>query len=359
MAQQPLLSHGELPELLRFADGTPIADSAAWPRRRAELLGQFLDLEYGPLPPAPQSTRGELLFSHTLAQLDNARQSQFRFATGPDRSFQFVAELLVPTGAGPFPAIIRGDRCWGDLPQEIALNVIRRGYALLQFNRCEVAPDVAADGRTTGLYRAYPEGDYGAMSAWAWGYHRCVDFLLALPNIRHDQIAVTGHSRGGKAALLAGATDDRIAVTNANNSGCGGAGLFKRQGPDCETLGRIVRVFPYWFSPKFQQFSGREADLAFDQHAVLAAVAPRGLLCTEAMGDLWANPAGTWQSFIEARKAYQFLGVPDRIGIRFRQGGHAHGETDWRELLDFLEWQFKGIVPAKRFDIPMDQETHQ
>jgi hypothetical protein len=282
--------------------------------------------------------------------LRDARHTQFRLHTGPERPFHFLLHLLIPQGDGPFPVSLNGDACWRDSADPIVCEVIGRGCVLAQFNRVEIVPDNLCSERSTGLYRVYPEGNYGALSAWAWGYHRCVDFLHTLPFVDAQRIAVTGHSRGGKTVLLAGATDERIALTAPNNSGCGGAGCFRWQGPQSETLADILRVFPYWFSPRLKEFIGKEAILPFDQHSLKALVAPRALLSTEALGDLWANPEGTWQTHLAAREVYRFLGAEDRIGIWYRVGGHDHGEVDWKALLDFADWQWRGKTTTTRFD---------
>ncbi|MDQ3438866.1 MAG: S9 family peptidase, partial [Planctomycetota bacterium] len=182
-----------------------------------------------------------------------------------------------------------------------------------------------------------PEGDFGALAAWAWGYHRAIHLLVALPQVDKQKIAITGHSRGGKAVLLAGVTDERVALTAPNNSGCGGAGCYRVQGPKSEDLARILTVFPFWFTPRLKEFIGRENELPFDQHSVKALVAPRALLTTEALADYNANPAGTLQSHRAAREVYAFLGQPDRIAIDFREGGHEHGPADFMVLLDFAD----------------------
>ncbi len=164
------------------------------------------------------------------------------------------------------------------------------------------------------------------------------------------RIAVVGHSRGGKASLLAGATDERIALTSANDSGCGGAGCYRQQGSGAETLADILRNFPYWFGPRLGEYIGREDELPFDQHFLKAAVAPRLLLTTEALGDLWANPTGTWQTHAAARQVYRFLGIEERMGIWYREGGHAHSRADWDALLDFMALHFRGRPPVDRYD---------
>jgi hypothetical protein len=342
-------SQAELPDPFRFDNGDRVATEAGWRRRRQKLLELVLGIEYGQLPPSPARTSAELLIRHNVGRFESARHEQYRVSTGPGKPFWFFLDLLVPPGDGPFPIILTGDACWHSVSDDIASEVLRRGYALAEFNRVQIVPDVRQPDRISELYEVYPEGNFGALAAWAWGYHRCIDVLGDLPYVDSSHIAVTGHSRGGKAALLAGATDERIALTTPNDSGCGGAGCFRRQGEGSETLADIVRTFPDWFGPNLRDYIGREDALPFDQHSLKALVAPRALLSTEALGDKWANPSGTWQTFLAAREVYRFLGAEDRIAIWYREGGHDQGLADWSTLLEFADWQFYGKSPSQRF----------
>jgi hypothetical protein len=121
-------------------------------------------------------------------------------------------------------------------------------------------------------------------------------------------------------------------------------------GPQSEDIGAIVSQFPYWFHARFAEFVGEIARLPFDQHTLKALVAPRALLSTEALGDLWANPSGTQITHLAAKEVFAFLGAESRIGICFREGGHAHTLPDWSALLDFADMQFRGEVAARHFD---------
>ena len=347
MQKETVAVTADLPNPFQFADGTAVLSADQWQRRRLELRELIVATEYGGLPPAPAHTRGELLHSTGLRAMPGGQFLSYRVATGPERPFAFYLQLFVPAGDGPFPVVLTGDACWR-YATEVVAGVLGRGCILAQFNRVEIAPDAGDSGRISGLYPLYPELRFGALAAWAWGYHRCVDVLAGLACVDAARIALAGHSRGGKTVLLAGATDERIALTCANNSGAGGAGCYRWQGPASEKLADLVRGFPYWFGPELQNFAGRETALPFDQHFLKALVAPRALLTTEALGDLWANPSGTWQTHQAAREVYRFLGTPDRLGIWFREGGHEHGLADWNVFLDFLEWQLCG--KARRTD---------
>ena len=175
------------------------------------------------------------------------------------------------------------------------------------------------------------------------------------PVARADQVIAIGASRGGKTALLAGATDERFALTVANGSGCCGAGCFRFLGPQAETLQEMIEHAGFWLSPRLAEFVGRESELPLDQHFLKAAIAPRAMLTTEAMGDLCANPPGTWLTHAAARQAYRFLGVEDRIGISFRPGRHEHTLLDWQATLEFADWRFRSVRPGRSFNFcPFD-----
>jgi hypothetical protein len=349
----------ELQNPFLMRDGSLVESVADWRRRRHEILDLLMATEYGRLPPVTEPTEAEELHRHEVARFADARHMQFRIRAGPGLRISLILDLLVPQYTPPLGVMLIGDTCWLPVSDVKTLAVLRRGYILAQFNRVEVAHDDCRADRTSGLYAAYPYMDFGAIAAWAWGFHRCVDFLCTCDFVDPRSIAAVGHSRGGKAALLAGATDERIGLTAPNGSGCGGAGSFLRLGPESEALRDILGAFPYWFAPGLKEYIGREESLGFDQHYLKALVAPRPLLSTEALGDLWANPSGTWQTFDAAREVYRFLGAVNRIGIHFRQGQHDHAPDDWTALLDFADWHFKGVVPVRRFDVhPFSELDH-
>jgi hypothetical protein len=336
----------ELPDPFARADGTRVRSRREWPAQRRRLLETILHYQYGPLPPRGSRVTGTLKATHELPDgLGTVREVEL--SMGPRGALKVRLMLAIPSGKGPFPVILDGDLGWDRLNDAFIALVLKRGYILAAFNREQVGPDSA---ERKGVYEAWPDYDGGRLAAWAWGFHRTLDYLLTLPEVDGKRIAATGHSRGGKCALLAGATDERIAVTAPNNSGCGGAGNYRFYDAKCETLEAIVDRFPYWFHARFADFMGKVTRLPFDQHTLKACVAPRALLSTEALGDLWANPQGTQQTYQAAKEVYAWLGVPDRIGIHFRPGGHEHGLQDFETLLDFCDAQFFGKGVSRRFD---------
>ncbi len=236
--------------------------------------------------------------------------------------------------------MITGDRGWGRTEGlEVATN---RGYMVADFYRIDLDP--GNNDRTNGVHPLYPEYDWATLSVWAWGYYRVVDYLMTLENVDKDKIVATGHSRGGKTALLAGAMDTRIAVVVPAGSGAGGCGCLKYLQGGGQTLIHITRrdKFDYWFQPRFRDFMRRVERLPFDQHFLKALVAPRALLCTEGLEDEWANPWGCQQTTEAVKEVYKFLGVPEKVGNHYRPGGHEHNEEDWHALCDFADFHFYG-----------------
>lgn len=347
-----MTSPDELPVVKEFPDpflmnhGRRVETTADWDKRRVEIKALLLSYQYGHLPPPPGNVQATEI-SSTLLPGGEALEKRVLLTCGPRDAVRFHLNLLIPQNKpGPFPVLLTGDRCWRPAP--IPEEITGRGYLLAEFDRTEIARD--EDEGKSGVYGLYPEDDWAALAAWAWGYHRAVDYLTTRPEVDAGRIAVTGHSRGGKATLLAGALDERIALTAPNDSGCGGAGSYRFQGAGSERLADIVRAFPYWFHPRLQEFVGQEGRLPFDQHFLLALVASRALLITNALGDLWANPAGTQKTYLAAKPVFDFLGAGSRIGNHYREGRHEHNADDWRTLLDFADRQFFGKNVETRFD---------
>lgn len=235
-----------------------------------------------------------------------------------------------------------------------AATIIDRGYALVTACCGNIDPDYD-DGFKNGVHAMFPkpaDHEWGTISAWAWGLSQMLTAATQeIPEIDAKRVAVIGHSRLGKTALWAGATDPRFAMVISNNSGCGGAALSRRAFG--ETVGRINRQFPHWFNANFKKYDENEAALPIDQHQLISLIAPRPVYAASATGDQWADPRGEFLSVLNAIPVYQFYddepfggvtklpppgkSVGKRMGYHLREGKHNITPEDWGHYLDFAD----------------------
>lgn len=227
---------GELPDPFKLWDGTRLTSSADWACRREQIRELLQYYEYGHLPPGPTSVTGTRN-GNTLTVTVQAN----------GRSASFNATLRLPSGNGPFPAII--------MLNPLAASATSRGYAEVVIDPNSIAADSTA--KTGAFWTVNGTGvDTGVLMAWAWGVHRTLDALRAVPQIDVTKVGVSGYSRYGKAAAVAGAFDDRIALTVPGSAGTAGMGnyrFFFTGGSNDERLNDILGA-AYWFTPRFATF---------------------------------------------------------------------------------------------------------
>lgn len=231
---------------------------------------------------------------------------------------------------------------------------LQRGYAYANFYASEIVPDSKDAGRAA-LARfpsdASARRPIGAVAAWAAGYFAALDLLETDPRISNEHIAVFGHSRHAKSALVAGAWDKRIKLVIAHQSGTGGASLSRHK--PGETVGQITSRYPHWFDPAYASYAGRETEIPVDQHALIALNAPRRIFLGNGRRDVWSDPNGAYRAALGANAAwalYDAQGLEQdtmqdfnpnaQIAYLIRTGGHGIIRMDIDAFLAFLEASF-------------------
>jgi len=239
--------------------------------------------------------------------------------------------------------------------------ILKSGYGLASAYYGDFDPDYddgfknGIHGLVSGRNLKRKPNEWAALSAWAWGLSQIQTFIESDADLKNSKVIVLGHSRLGKAALWAGATDKRFDMVISNNSGCGGATQFKRKAG--EDIATINKKFSHWFCQNFRKFNNREDSLLIDQQMLISLVAPRPVYIASAEQDQNADPIGEYTSICLAQKVYQlynpeisfpcvipkinkaFLAKP--IGYHVRQGKHDILEQDWQCFINaadaFLE----------------------
>ena len=387
----------ELPDPLTMFDGRKVETRDQWEKeRKPELQALFQHYMYGFLPPLREVT-GTVRRKDDKAFNGKATLQEISLSFAGPQGPKLDLLLVVPNQrSGPAPVFLglnfsgnhaivadpavtiptswmrqgKGDEVANNRATEKgrgkALGTwaleqsIDRGYAVATAYYGDIFPDKADfnDG-VYSQFHAPKEGQKspgdtacGAIAMWAWGLHRIIDYLVTVPELNKSRIAVTGHSRLGKTALLAAAFDDRIALAIPHQAGCGGTAPSRAKNPKAESVQRINTSFPHWFDDNFKKFNEEVDRLPFDQHCLLALCAPRPVLYTNGVEDQWANPNGQFTMMQAASPVYRLLGaegvratempplgtlVDSTLGYFFRAGPHVSDPEYWKIFLDFAD----------------------
>jgi len=379
----------ELPDPLVTFDGRKVADAAMWrATRRPEILEAFARHVYGRTPEIKLRLRSERIApdARVLDGLATRKQIRIRLLEADEAPWIDLL-LYVPNNAGaPAPAFLglnygnQGiDPDPGIVPSRNAVcqrgehahrwpleRLLKRGYAVASFHGGDLELDrhgsgcrFTEEGWKQGIRHFVlrqsgrtdlAEDAWGSIGAWAWGLSRALDYLQTDPDIAGDQVAVFGHSRTGKAALWAGAQDERFALVISNNSGQGGASLARRRYG--ETVAASYALSGIWYCRNYEKYGNHEAALPVDAHLLIALIAPRPVYVASAEQDRWADPRGEFLAARHAEPVYALLGQPglgladmpeanhpvgQTIGYHVRTGDHEITRYDWERYLDFAD----------------------
>jgi hypothetical protein len=364
-----LPSRPDLPDPLTMLNGERVTTKAQWfEKRRPELKALFQYYMYGFMPAAPDKIESKV----ELLVTPNNRKGPAPVFVGMNFNGNHTLvkdpAVLLPTAWMPPSTGVKDNRAT-DAGRGTQIDVwaleqsIDRGYAVATFYCGDVDPDRpdVREGVQPHLRKKGEEPgphDWGTIAAWAWGLQRAVDYLRTDKDIEKDHIAVVGHSRLGKAAIVAGAFDERIALVIPLQAGCGGTSPSR--GKVGESVKIINQHFPHWFDATFKEFNDHPDRLQFDQNCLAALVAPRPLLYCNAVEDTWANPQGQFGMLQSADAVYRLLKagglevkeMPEvghlsdgALGYYIRPGKHSMTKGDWKVFLDYADkhWGNPGV----------------
>lgn len=335
-----------------FYNGNPVTTIAAWEQRRAQLKDLMHTNVYGYMP-APPRWEAKII-KEVLLPEHNAlyKEVTIQLYRGSTPTVQIRLSVFVPDTKQPVPVVIAINKCGN--PEVIsdtsitrysdrvlhsycekevkkhggdeesmrgmktdfwALDtLLKRGYAFATFHESDVAPDVS--NLEQGIFPFYPElqsdTGWGVIAAWAWGLQRAVDYLITDRHIDSSRIILFGHSRRGKAALLAAALHERVAMVVPHQSGTGGMALSKKH--PLESVAQINRMFPCWFNARFKSYSGRVKKLPVDQHYLLALMAPRPVIETVGTKDIWSSYWLSLKTLRAVSPVYELYGMQGLAG---------------------------------------------
>ncbi len=393
-----------------MSDGVRVTTPAQWAARKAELRKLLTEQMYGEAPPRPESMRFVVVDDTKNALGGVATRKQVTILLNGKSDGPRLHLLLYTPNHVVHPPIFLGFNFWGNETinadpgilissgwTQITANhppdpetalclkdhrataecrgidrekwpidaILKRGYGLATVFRADIDPDFIGSYKDS-LKVYYPRlqgrGDnFSTIGAWAWALSRVMDYLETDRGVDATRVAVFGWSRLGKAALWASATDPRFALAISDDSGAGGAKLFRRdQG---ETIRDLNTHFPYWFCDNFKKYNDRDRTLPFDQHMMIAMIAPRPVYIASAIDDHWADPEGEFLSAVAATPVYKLLGtdglpitrwpavdhpVMGQIGYHVRTGGHDITPYDWAQYLKFADMHLQAKHAERR-----------
>lgn len=361
-----------VPDLMTTFDGKKVTTVEQWEKVRApELLEEFTHEEYGRRPvERPAALAFEKAEPDEVAMDGKAVRKRIRVTyAGQYGGGSFTFTAFIPRSEKPSPSFLlicnRSPQLNIDPTRKVksdfwpAEEIVSRGYAAIAFWNGDVAPDWDT-GNTKGVFEAFSDvsrgqgnASWGTLSAWAWGASRVMDWIETEPTLDAKHVAVVGHSRGGKTALVAGVYDKRFAMTCSNDSGCSGAKLNHIDLPKSEHVSQIMQSIRYWFCRNYALHINAENEWRVDQHEFIALIAPRLVCIASASKDDWAGPEGEYYSGILASPAWKLYGKkglvadgfppPDKplqegcISYHLRTGKHDLTPYDWARYMDFAD----------------------
>ena len=308
-----LKSNRKLPNPFEFHDGSKVTKYGDWSKRRNEIKADIEKYEIGdkPIPSDVSATYSGGTLTVTVKE--------------GGKTMTITSKFNIPSGNGPHPIIIGMNSGTGSLSSSLF-----SGFVQVPFSHDQVAKYSMNGQKDTnvGFYKFYgnknQNGDY---SAWSWGVSRLIDGLAQIADQYHldmSKIAVTGCSYAGKMALFAGAFDERVTLTIAQESGGGGINSWRTSADFASRGTNIEKIDNTNYSWFMQSLKSQDPyKLPHDHHELIAMIAPRAVVALGNPGYEWLGDESGYKSMMVASEVWKSMGIEDRIGFDFT-GGHEH-----------------------------------
>lgn len=350
------LKERKLPELLKFNNGGMVKNKEDWENRRKEIKKILNEEEYGYFPKehVPISVQileedingycgGTAIFRKILLTLNFEKEK-----------FSFPVQISIPKKDKPCPAFLYIS-FYDSFPNKYlpVEEISDGGFAVISFCYKDITLDNNdfTNGLSKFFYKNENQRDFGKILLWSWAAMHVMDYIQTLDGIDKDNIAIVGHSRLGKTALLTGAFDERFKYTISNDSGQSGAAISRKKVG--ENIKCICERFSYWFCSNYKKYSNNEEMLPFDQHYLLSLVAPRNLYVASASKDTWADPKSEFLCCTAINPVYALYNkkglvyndeypisgtklLDGDIGYHFREGCHYLSRYDWNTFMKYI-----------------------
>ncbi|MBR2467345.1 MAG: hypothetical protein IKB38_10510 [Clostridia bacterium] len=350
-----------VPSALVSNRGIEVKTEKQMQKRREELKKILAENEYGTLPSRPEHLRVEKKPGIPNFCAGKVTSESLDFVCTVDGvEFSFPVRSAIPKSDKKVPAFVHINFS-ANTPDHFqpTEEITDRGFAVFSFCHSDVTAD---NGDFKDKCAAYlgpsrrKKNASGKIMMWAWAAMRVMDYIETLPEIDAENVAVIGHSRLGKTALVTAAFDERFKYAVSNDSGCSGAAISR--GKTGESTERITQSFPFWFCPRYKDDAEAQSK-CFDQNYLTALIPPRHLLVGSAEDDAWADPKSEFLGCASANSVYGIYGMKGLVygedypeaktvladGDSFyhvRKGPHFLSREDWNVYMDFIESKMSG-----------------
>lgn len=354
---EQILKSLALPNVLQFKNGNFVTNIEEWKKRREEIKQLLTNEEYGGIILKPHVP----ISYEVIKEDDKYCGAKFTYREVKltlhleNENFSFLIKISIPKQKKLVKTFLYIS-FYNEFPNQYlpVEEICDNGFAVVQFCYTDITSDDGnfKNGLSKYFFANESRSDFGKISIWAWAASHVMDYIVQIPEVDKENIAIVGHSRLGKTALLTSAFDERFKVTFSNDAGQSGDSLSR--GKTGEHIKEICDRFPYWFAPQYYNYINCEEKLPFDQHFLLSLIAPRNLYVASASDNVWADPMSQFMALVATNPVYELFKMQGlvsdnkmpqigeqlksgKIGYHIRKGWHYLSRYDWNMFMEYFK----------------------